>query len=459
MAYTYTAGETKLRPGVYQRISKRVSDSVIGALNGVVAFAMKANWGPSDKVTAHETAKSIRETYGTGESVEAACAIFEAGASLVYIKRLAGTNGTAGTVDIGTVATLTAKYPSSRAFVITVKAKASDATKKQIVVTEGTTVLETLEFAVDSTDETTAFLEAVKKSAYFNATKKAEGVIAEGAYDLVGTDPTVTAEDYAEAYYALEPFNYNVLCTDSIEEDVFATLYAYEEESFEYGKMNMIVVGADPSKDFATRMKNAAACNSERIVYFGSSWEDAEGNEVKGAKAIAYVAGAIAATPANQSIVHLQVAGATDVTEKLTNAQYTEAIKNGLLLLSAGPDGQVWFDSGINTLITPADNQDDGWKKIRRVKTRYELMDRIDRTLAPKVGRINCDTDGIAYIIQCGTGVIKDMIAEKKLSAGAFYEDPEMPHRGDSAWFIIECDDIDSLEKIYLHYQFRYSAN
>lgn len=459
MAYTYTAGETKLRPGVYQRISKRVSASVIGAINGVVAFAMKANWGPSDKVTAHETAKSIRETYGTGESVEAACAIFEAGASVVLIKRLEGANGTTGTADIGTAVSLTAKYPSSRAFVITVKAKASDATKKQIVVTEGTTVLETLEFAVDSTDETTAFLEAVKNSAYFNATKKAEGVITEGSYDLVGTDPTVTAEDYAEAYYALEPFNYNVLCTDSIEEDVFATLYAYEEESFENGKMNMIVVGADPSTDFATRMKNAAACNSERIVYFGSSWEDAEGNEVKGAKAIAYVAGAIAATPANQSIVHLQVAGATDVPEKLTNAQYTEAIKNGLLLLSAGPDGQVWFDSGINTLINPADNQDEGWKKIRRVKTRYELMDRIDRTLAPKVGRINCDTDGIAYIIQCGTGVIKEMIAEKKLSAGAFYEDPEMPHRGDSAWFIIECDDIDSLEKIYLHYQFRYSAN
>jgi hypothetical protein len=86
-------------------------------------------------------------------------------------------------------------------------------------------------------------------------------------------------------------------------------------------------------------------------------------------------------------------------------------------------------------------------------------MDRIDRTLAPKIGTINCDTDGIAYVIQCATGVIKEMIAEKKLSAGTFYEDPENPHAGDSAWFIIECDDIDSLEKIYLHYQFRYNAN
>ena len=104
-------------------------------------------------------------------------------------------------------------------------------------------------------------------------------------------------------------------------------------------------------------------------------------------------------------------------------------------------------------------NEDEGWKKIRRVKTRFEALDRIDRTLAPKIGKINCDKDGVAYIIQSAMGVIADMIAEKKLSGGKFYEDPENPHGADSAWFIIELDDNDSLEKIYLHYQFRYSVN
>ena len=52
------------------------------------------------------------------------------------------------------------------------------------------------------------------------------------------------------------------------------------------------------------------------------------------------------------------------------------------------------------------------------------------------------------------------MVAEGKLLAGAvFCEDPANPHAGDSAWFIIQVDDIDSLEKIYMHYQFRYSQN
>lgn len=458
MAYTYAAGETKVRPGVYQRISKRESVTTAGALNGVVAFAMKANWGPIDKVTAHETAKSIRETYGTGASVDAACAIFEAGASTVYIKRV-GKNGTAGTADINSVVALTAKHPGSRALGVTVKLKASDLTKKQILVTEGTTVLEMLEYTANDADETAVFLETVANSAYIKAEKKSAGVITEGEYTLTGTDPTVTPADYADAYYALEPYRYNVLCADSIEADVFATLCAYKAEADENGKMVMVVGGAEPSIAIDTRMENAAACNSEGVIYFGGVWEAGDGNEIKGVQAVAYTAGAIASTPANQSIVHRVISGATDVPEKLTNSQYTEAIKHGLLLVSMGPDGQVWFDAGINTLINPSDEQDEGWKKIRRVKTRYELMDRIDRTLAPKVGRINCDTDGIAFIIQSATGVIKEMIAEKKLSAGTFYEDPANPHAGDSAWFIIECDDIDSLEKIYLHYQFRYSAN
>lgn len=462
MAYTYVEGEKKVRPGVYQRYSKRGNGNADGALNGVVAFVMKSNWGPTDKVTAHDTAKSIRETYGTGESVEAACAIIAAGATTVYIQRpngKNGTEGTKGTADIGTAVTLGAKYPSSRTLTVIVKAKAADATKKQVVVTEGTTVLETLEFTVSETDETDAIIAAVAESKYITATKKEAGVVTVGDYELKGTDPTVTAADYAEAYYALEPYRYNVLVTDSVDADVFATLCAYTAEAYENGKLIMAVGGDKTSTDLETRMSKAAACNSERIVYFGGAWEDEAGNAVDGVKAIAYVAGVIAATPCSRGIVHSVINGATDVPEKLTNAQYIEAINHGLLLVSVGPDGQVWFDSGINTLINLADNQDEGWKKIRRVKTRYELMDRIDRTLAPKVGKINCDADGIAYIIQSATSVIKNMIAEGKLSAGSFYEDLNNPHAGDSAWFIIECDDIDSLEKIYLHYQYRYSAN
>ena len=52
------------------------------------------------------------------------------------------------------------------------------------------------------------------------------------------------------------------------------------------------------------------------------------------------------------------------------------------------------------------------------------------------------------------------MIAEKKLALGSIMtEDSANPAKGDSAWFVIAVDDIDSIEKIYLTYRFRFSAN
>ena len=112
--------------------------------------------------------------------------------------------------------------------------------------------------------------------------------------------------------------------------------------------------------------------------------------------------------------------------------------------------------------MTPqSGTQDKGWKKIRRVKVRFELIDRLDRALSPKVGKISADSDGISDVVQTGQRIL-DVMAnnEGKLQAGAtFREDADMPPTTDSAWFVIQADDIDSLEKIYLQYRFRYSPN
>ena len=178
--------------------------------------------------------------------------------------------------------------------------------------------------------------------------------------------------------------------------------------------------------------------------------------------AICYTAGVIASTPSNKGIVHAIIDGATDLCESLTYYQYEEAITNGMLMVSMSPDGAIWFDSGVNTFTSPSDSiNDDGWRKIRRTKVRFEMFDRLDRTLAPKIGRVSADTDGIADVVQAGQRILDAMANdERKLFAGAsFSEDPDNPFEADSAWFIIQADDIDSLEKIYLRYQFRYSQN
>ena len=82
----------------------------------------------------------------------------------------------------------------------------------------------------------------------------------------------------------------------------------------------------------------------------------------------------------------------------------------------------------------------------------------MDSTCEKLVGNVNNDTDGRQTIMAAAQKVINTMASEKKLLATSYiYEDPGNPAEGDSAWFRLAIDDIDSAEKIYMTYMFRFA--
>ena len=471
MAVFYNEGETKKRPGVYQRHRNTGFNAPTGAQNGICAIPIRAAWGPLGKVVKNTDAGDLEKnygsgTYGTGYTVPAAAAMFKGGTSVVYTYRL-GTGGTAASKELAEGLTATAKYPGTMPISVAIQEKLGSTTLKQLLVYAGTALVETWDFVADGKTDGANLIEAAAKSNYITVTGKAATVpvlaVASGALSG-GVDPTVSNEDYSKAFAALEPYYYNTIALD-VDDDEDMTLslllQAYKEKAYKLGKLGIAVVGEKTTVAFETRCAHALAFNDCKVVYLGGGYMSGAEN-MDGVMAICYTAGVIASTPSNQGITHAAITGATELCESLTYAQYDQAIESGMLLLSLSPDGTVWYDSGITTLITPEEStQDNGWKKIRRVKVRFELIDRLNRELAPKVGRVSADSDGITDIVQAGQRVLDAMANnEGKLMPGAtFAEDPANPPTGDSAWFIIQVDDIDSLEKIYLQYQFRYSQN
>ena len=470
MAVFYNEGEAKKRPGVFQRYSNTGFDAMAGGRDGICAIPVQASWGPLGKVVKNTLASDLTKnygagTYGTGYTVPAAAAMFNGGAATVYTYRL-GTGGTKASKELAEGLTATAKYPGTMPISVAVQEKLGDSTAKQLLIYADTALVETWNFAADGKAEGANLIAAVADSKYIDVTGAAEAVpvlaAASGAM-TGGVNPTVTNEEYSKAFAALEPYFYNAIALD-VDEDENMTLglllQAYKENAYKFGKNGYAVVGEKVTVDFDTRCAHARALNDAKVVYLGGGYM--AGNESKdGVMAICYTAGVIAATPSNQGITHTVISGATELCESLTYSQYEQAIESGMLMLSVSPDGSIWYDSGINTLISPETGiQDAGWKKIRRTKVRFELFDRLDRELAPKVGRVSADTDGVADIVQAGQRVLDSMVGEGKLMSGAvFCEDAANPYTGDSAWFVIQADDVDSLEKIYLHYQFRYSQN
>lgn len=468
MGHFYNKGEKKVRPGLYQRYENRGSSPTAGAMVGYCAITIQADWGPLNEVVTVGLDGNLNKIFGTGGTVADAQALFDGGATTVYVCRV-GTGGKKASVQLkdsaeANMVNVEALYPGKRAFAVSIKEVLGDATKKEFIVSEGATVLEKITFAAGDA-EADKLVAAVNEanSEYVTVTKVSDGSGVIAAVQQValegGENPTVAAADYSTGFNVLETMEWNTISVDTDDNAVHALLATFMDRVYKTGKFAMCVVGDPVTVSFANRLAKARSYNDALVAYFGSGWVDSMGNKKTGHAAVNYVAGVIASTSSDKAITHMVIKGATDVIERLTNEQYIEAINSGCLMLSMSPEKQVWFDSGVNTLLSPNADQDEGWKKIKRVAVRNELMMRLDKSIAKKVGRVINDADGQADVIQVGQNVLNEMVNEggKILPGATFYLSSENPPQGDSAWFVVDADDADTMEKIYLLYRFRYS--
>ena len=97
MSGRYSSGQTMPRPGVYFREEATGATELIGARNGVVAVAFKANWGPLGEIVTLESPAEIAGIYGDdsadNSNVEILRKIFIGGASQIKAVRV-GSGGT-----------------------------------------------------------------------------------------------------------------------------------------------------------------------------------------------------------------------------------------------------------------------------------------------------------------------------------------------------------------------------
>ena len=392
---------------------------------------------------------------------------FKGGARLVYALRL-GTGGTHGTYEIKdatgeSVVHLILKYPGSRKLAVTIRPTLMDMSVSELLILEDTEQLERLTFS-NTENSVEALMEAfaAKKSNYFTLTKLKDSTEQLATIDQEeiagGTDPNVTVSAYSKGFEVLEAYRWNVMAIDTEDTAIQMVMQLFLNRIYDGGKFTMGVIGEPTTIDFETRLKHASAYNDYQMVYVGNGFTDIAGNVYEGYLAAARISGMIAGTPSNESITHAAVTGATEVTELLTNNQHERAIQAGVLMFSVSAANTVWVEQGINSLVLPTAKEDIGWKKIKRVKVRFELFQRLNDTVEGLIGRINNDPDGRMTVVQVSNGVCQTMVSEKKLLAGAHViVDPDNKPEGDSAWFVVYADDIDALEKMYYTFKFRFA--
>ena len=258
------------------------------------------------------------------------------------------------------------------------------------------------------------------------------------------------SEDYANAFDQIEAYPFNTICLDTDDASIHLLLQAFLNRIFEAGSLAQAVVAENHTVDLEDRMMHAAAFNDEKMNYVLNAWINEQGTEIDGYQTAARIAGMIGAVPANSSLTHAVINGFSEILEKLKNTDINLAEKKGCIVLSLNSKKQVQIDSAINTLVTLAENQEEGWKKIRRVKTRFELIRRLSEVNDDLVGKVDNDKNGRETVLSQMQGVGNDMVTEGKLVSFTVKLSTSYTADKDSAWYeydVIDKDLYSYLEK------------
>lgn len=468
MAGYFQMGEEKIRPGAYFHVDKKGEENAFGAVDGVVAVLFKSSFGPLGTVAVLEREDGYEQVFGTDGTTDALREALYGGAKKLVACRV-GSGGTPSLVELDAATgkvTITAKYPGKRAFTVTVRAKLSDAARKECIIYSGAQEFEKINFAAGE-DEAAALVEAFQKSKNFLAELKEspEGTAASGVITAVsqkeftaGTDPTTTVAEYSQALAAIEKYYFNTVCVDTEDAAIHELLSAFLDRIYDAGQFGIGVVAQKHTLDLEERIAAAAGFDKENMIYVLNAHAMAKDVELDGYQTAALIAGMVAACPSSQSLTHALAERLSLLREALTNTQIIKAEQQGCLVLSYNTSDQVWIDSAINTLIHPADNKDDGWKKIRRVKTRYELLHRANAQADALVGKVDNDTNGRATIAAKIQKICNDMVQEGKLVQADVQESAQYTADTDTCYFEVDVVDKDSAEHIYLFYRFQFST-
>nr|UVM85869.1 MAG: type VI secretion system, TssC [Bacteriophage sp.] len=463
MAGYFAVGEQKIRPSAYFNVSKKGEENTFGAVDGVVAVLFKSSFGPLGTVKVIEREDGYAQVYGTGGTTDALREALYGGAQKLIACRV-GKEGTPESVslsaDTGKVK-ITAKYPGKMEFSVSIRKKLTDETRKECIIYHGTQEFEKVSFAAGD-DEVKALVEGFKKSDNFVAEAEGEGkgLISEVSQTAFtpGTDPTITNAEYSKALGEVEKYYFNTICVDTEDKGVHELLSGFLDRIYNSGQFGIGVVAEKDTQELEERFVAAAGFDKENMIYVVNAKVKAKEETLEGYQVAALAAGAIAACPSNKSITHTVIERYTEILELLTNSQYEKAIQNGCLALSYNADGKVWFDSGVNTLLHPDEDHDEGWKKIRRVKTRYELLYRCNAQADAMSGKVDNDVNGRAAIIGKLQKICNDMVQEEKLVSATVQESTEYAADRDYCYFTFDVVDKDSAEHIYLFYKFRFST-
>lgn len=457
----FKVGELKARPGVYARVSNDGESPSVGTSPKIGLALIQSDWGPVGEAQTIYSRQSeqLNRLVGTGKGAKVVKAFFNGGGAATQVIRV-GNGGEVATATLGDEEgslKVVTKYPTDRLFSIVIRDSVMG-DEKDLFVVENERRLEEYRFGAGE-DEAEKAVELLKGSAYVDVTKITEGTLPSNiTIELEGGEnPKVTPEDYTDAMVTGETVAWDVIYVDTSDIAVLNAVNAYTDRRLDQGYRVWSVLGISTENSIEDRIKATQMFNSFQTHLVGMELESGEGI-LSVEEVAAQVAGETVRGDYRRNLTRKPMNGIVDIPEKFSPEQYDDAALAGLITFDYNRNGQVVIDYAVNTLQNEDEEIDMGWRSFRRLRTRYELLDRIVNRVEQAIERgHDTDEDSLQHIITLGNTVILEMISEKGLKSGRMILDPENEPAGDGAWYTFrDLEDLDGLNKVYIHFPLAY---
>ena len=375
--------QNKIRPGVYIRFTSSRGMGLTVSDRGTVAIAEAMNWGPVETVQTIEAGANMTPYTGydiTDPNNRFLNEIFKgtnrtAAPNKVLLYRLGATGQVAATATVAPL-TATAKYPGTRGNDIS------------IVITELTTPADTFTVSTvvdgEIVDQQTAeTVEDLVANDWVTWSGTGALTATVGQTLTNGADGTPAASDYSDFLTAIEPYKFDVLIYDGSDTTVQDAMVTFVKRmSEEAGVYTQLVAAGltNPDSRYVINVMSGAVLN--------------DGTELTPQQVTWWVGGATAGAQYNQDLTYATYPSAVDVTPKLTNSGYEEAIKGGELVLFAD-DGVVKVEYDINSLVTYTQDITDVYHYNRTMRLVNTIANDIYQQFSDSyIGSVNNNEEG-----------------------------------------------------------------
>lgn len=438
------------RPGVTVEMVAVAKERVLPK-SGVVLVPYQAEWGAPDTIVRmYGDEERYNETLGLVDTIELAA---DGGATILGY-RITNGNATAAKYTQDGAVEVSARYAGTYGNNLKVVILASDAEpgKKELQVKDATGILERFSFAdadelVSKADQ--SIFIRVKKLGTTAIADVAETSLANGVSGTAG----LTAADFTKLFNAISGADFDTLHLPTDDPAIQASGRQFMKDRRTLNKkLSTEIIGgnAEEDTDMSKHTARSVAQNARYVVNCALAGEHNNGTYYNSIQWGAWVAGMVAATPADQSLTGI-VVPMKKAAKDWGHTEILNALSTGTLI--AVRDGDVYvIESAVNTLSTLGPDEREDYGKIRVSMTLDQIVNDINTVGKKYKGKLdNNDLGGSIFV-----GAVKKYMEVREeqgaIDTGWTFEDKKNGE-GDRRGFKLSAKPLDAIENFDVEWE------